>query len=234
MVKRRVEASPLPAPRVPADGMGRSMHARNGALRRACAGLAPVLALALVLPACNGTGPTAPTSPAAGSTAAPAGQRSGRQPHEISQAWIRAPLPSAGIAGGYLQLHNPGTADDRLVAIRSDAIERVEIHGMRQEDGVLRMRPYPEGVALPAGETVAFVPGGNHLMLIHPGESVVAGAQVTATLTFAHAAEQPVVFDVRDSVEEDDADAPEAGPQAAEEEGVVPDADAAESADSIP
>lgn len=231
MVKRRVEASPLPVPRVPVDGMGRLMPAGTGALRRACAGLAPVLALALVLPACNGTGPT---SPAGGSAAAPGGQRSGRQPLEISHAWIRAPLPSAGIAGGYLQLHNPGTADDRLVAIRSDAIERVEIHGMRQEDGVLRMRPYPEGVALPAGETVAFVPGGNHLMLIHPGESVVAGAQVTATLTFAHAAEQPVVFDVRDSVEEDDADAPEAGPQAAEEEGVVPDADAAETVDSIP
>lgn len=189
------------------------------------------LALAVALSACNGTGPATSSASAEGTRAAvPSVAQSGDQARTdddlvVSHAWIRAPLPSAGIAGGYLQLHNAGSVDDRLVAIRSNAIERVEIHGMRDEGGVLRMRPFPEGLALPAGGTAELAPGGYHLMLINPGDGVVAGRQINATLVFAHAPAQQILFDVRDSVQEEgEAGAPEDGPEAAEDRA-VPEAD---------
>ena len=116
---------------------------------------------------------------------------------EVSAPWSRAIPPSAPVAGGYLSIGNRGDADDRLVEVRSDAAQRVEIHEVRHEDGMARMRQLPGGLPLPAGETVELRPGGYHLMFITPGDGFVAGRQVAATLVFEHAGELPVEFEVR-------------------------------------
>ena len=116
---------------------------------------------------------------------------------EISAPWSRAIPPAAPVAAGYLSIHNRGSQDDRLVEVRSTAAARVEIHELRHEDGMARMRLLPDGLPLPAGETVELRPGGYHLMFITPGDGFVAGRQVAATLVFEHAGELPVEFEVR-------------------------------------
>ena len=116
---------------------------------------------------------------------------------EISAPWSRAIPPAAPVAAGYLSIRNRGSGDDRLVEVRSDAAARVEIHELRDEDGMARMRQLPDGLSLPAGETVELRPGGYHLMFITPADGFVAGRQVAATLVFEHAGELPVEFEVR-------------------------------------
>ena len=49
---------------------------------------------------------------------------------------------------------------------------------------MMMMRELREGLPLPAGETVALAPGGNHLMLLGVKEPLVAGDTVALTLTF--------------------------------------------------
>ena len=116
---------------------------------------------------------------------------------DVSAPWSRAIPPAAPVAAGYLSIHNRGSHDDRLVEVRSTAAARVEIHELRHEDGMARMRQLPDGLPLPAGDTVELRPGGYHLMFITPGEGFVAGSQVDATLVFERAGELAVQFEVR-------------------------------------
>jgi copper(I)-binding protein len=86
------------------------------------------------------------------------------------------------MTGCYLTLTSP-TAD-RLVSASSADANMVQIHESRIESGMMMMNELREGLALPAGETVALEPGGNHLMLMGVKEPLVAGDTVSLTLTF--------------------------------------------------
>jgi copper(I)-binding protein len=65
-------------------------------------------------------------------------------------------------------------------------------------EGMMTMREV-ESVAIPAGGTVAFEPGGYHVMLMDLAEPLEAGTTVEVTLTFANAGEIKVSAEVRSS-----------------------------------
>lgn len=115
----------------------------------------------------------------------------------IESPWARATPPGAPVAGGFLVVRNTGKADDRLVSATSPDADKVELHEMRMDGGVMRMRRMDEGLAITAGGTLALAPGGYHLMFIGPKHPFVAGQTVTATLRFEHGGERTVRFDVR-------------------------------------
>lgn len=115
----------------------------------------------------------------------------------IETPWARATPPGAPVAGGFLVVRNTGQADDRLVSATSPDAEKVELHEMRMDGGVMRMRRMDEGLAIAAGGTLSLAPGGYHLMFIGPKHPFVAGQTVTATLRFEHGGERTVRFDVR-------------------------------------
>lgn len=115
----------------------------------------------------------------------------------VASPWLRETPPGAPVAGGFLTLQNPSSDDDRLLAVESALAQRVEIHVMRDEGGVARMRELADGLPLPAGATVELQPGGHHLMFIQPQRPLQAGEQVDATLVFEHAGRVPVTFEVR-------------------------------------
>lgn len=127
-----------------------------------------------------------------------------RQDHQrfgdlaVSLPWARATPPGAPVAGAFLTVHNRGHAPDRLLGVETRAAERVEIHEVREVDGIARMRELPEGLPLPAGATVVLKPGGYHLMFIQPAPPFVAGDEVAATLVFERAGRLDVAFQVRD------------------------------------
>ena len=102
----------------------------------------------------------------------------------IGHPWARATPPQARVAGAYLSIENNGTTPDRLIGGSSSAARAVEIHSTEINDGVMRMRALPDGLDIPAGETVALAPGGYHLMLIEPVEPLQDGARVPLTLVF--------------------------------------------------
>ncbi len=116
----------------------------------------------------------------------------------IEDAWIRIPPAGAPVAGGYMVLHNPGSQDDRLLAVRSPMAERVEIHEMRMDGEVMQMRELPNGLQLAAGHTVTLGPGSTHLMFMQPRAGLAVGNEVEAVLVFERAGERTVRFQVRD------------------------------------
>ena len=116
---------------------------------------------------------------------------------QVTEAWARATPPNAPVAGGYLTINNQTSADDRLLRVESAASQRLEIHEMSHDDGVMRMRELVDGLALPAGQVTSLKPGGLHLMFIEPKQPFVAGQTVQATLVFQQAGTQTVSFEIR-------------------------------------
>ncbi len=115
---------------------------------------------------------------------------------EIGQPWSRATPSTAPSAGGFLTLANKGAAPDRLLAIQSPAAKQVEIHEMKMDGTVMRMRQLENGVALAPGQTVELKPGGYHVMFIGLKAPFMKDERVPATLVFEKAGKVDVEFAV--------------------------------------
>lgn len=116
---------------------------------------------------------------------------------EIDQPWTRATPPTAKAGGGFLTITNKGTTADRLIAARSSVSDKVEIHEMKMEGSVMRMRELDKGVEIPPGATVALKPGGYHLMFMELKAPFAKDAKVPVTLVFEKAGSIDVVLDVQ-------------------------------------
>jgi copper(I)-binding protein len=101
------------------------------------------------------------------------------------QAWARATAPQQKVGGAYVTLISP--ADDRLVGVSSPIAGRAEVHEMRMDGNVMRMREVTDGLALPAGKVVALAPGGYHIMLMDLKQPLVAGQVILMQLRFRSA-----------------------------------------------
>ncbi len=82
---------------------------------------------------------------------------------EARAAWARATVQGQTTAGAYMQLTTSERAS--LVGAESPAAASVEIHEMKMEGKVMRMRALSRLELLP-GKTTELRPGGYHLMLL--------------------------------------------------------------------
>jgi len=114
-----------------------------------------------------------------GSMAAQAGESS----LSVSDArvrWLPGDLPLAG----YFAIASHETSPLRLVGATSPAFGHVMMHRSVEEDGMRRM-VHVEGLDLAPGETLAFAPGGYHLMLMDRKQTLHPGDEVPMTLRFS-------------------------------------------------
>jgi len=98
----------------------------------------------------------------------------------VAQAWVKATVPGQKVAAAYMDLKSTESA--ALVSAASSAAGMTEVHEMKMEGGVMKMRAV-ERIALPAGKTVKLEPGGYHIMLMGLAKPLKAGDTVPITLT---------------------------------------------------
>jgi len=119
-------------------------------------------------------------------------------PLTAAAPWSRP--AAAGMTGaGFLTLTNNGRAAETLVRVESPVAARVEIHRSTLAGGVSRMEK-ARSVQAPAGGSVAFAPGGYHLMLVGLKSALKPGQKFPATLTFASGRRLPVAFTVSEGM----------------------------------
>jgi copper(I)-binding protein len=99
---------------------------------------------------------------------------------KASDAWTRATVPGQKVAGIYMQLVSERNL--RLTGARTPVAASAEVHLMRMEGGVMKMRQVPH-LDLAAGRPVALEPGGYHLMLFGLKAPLKAGDAIPVTLT---------------------------------------------------
>ncbi len=112
----------------------------------------------------------------------------------ISQPWARATPKGAPVGGGYLTITNTGSSPDRFIGGSVEFARHVEIHEMKMDNNVMKMRMLPDGLTIKPGQTVTFQPGGYHIMFTGLKAPLVKGQPVTATLRFEKAGEVKVDF----------------------------------------
>lgn len=117
---------------------------------------------------------------------------------EVGHPWSRATPAGAPVAGGFLTVTNEGKEADRLVSVGSAAADKVEVHEMTMDGGVMKMRALDKGLEIPAGAKVELKPGSYHVMFIGLKKPFVKGDMVKGTLTFEKAGKVDVEFAVED------------------------------------
>ena len=103
---------------------------------------------------------------------------------DVRDAWVRAAVPGQSGTGAFLTVQAPQGA--KLVAVKSAAAGVVEIHEMKLENDVMKMRAIP-AIDLPAGEQIKLAPGGLHLMMMDLKQPITAGQTLSFTLTLEDA-----------------------------------------------
>ncbi len=105
-------------------------------------------------------------------------------PVKVDAAWARATVQGQQGTGAFMNL--TATQATRLVSISTPVAGVAELHEMKMEGDVMKMRALP-GLDLPAGKTVQLKPGSYHLMLMDLKRPLAKDSSVPLTLRFVDA-----------------------------------------------
>jgi copper(I)-binding protein len=96
----------------------------------------------------------------------------------VDDAWVRLPAVSSRPGAAYFTIKGGADATS-LLGVSSPAAVRTELHEMKT-------MALLKDVAIAAGSTVKFEPGGKHVMLYDISPEVRAGGKIPLRLAFAN------------------------------------------------
>ena len=119
---------------------------------------------------------------------------------EVGDISIKHPYSTPSMAGGkngvvYIKsIKNAGNVLDQLLSATTQVADRVEIHEMKMDGDVMKMRPLT-GIDIPVGGEVSIAkgnPNGYHLMLMGLKKPLKEGDKFPVWLTFKKAGQVEV------------------------------------------
>jgi len=103
----------------------------------------------------------------------------------VQSAWARATVQGQKATGAFMTL--TAKTATTLVGVSTSVAGVAEVHEMKMDNNVMQMRALPDGLALPAGKSVALQPGGFHLMLMDLKLPLQKDTTIPLTLRFKDA-----------------------------------------------
>ena len=103
----------------------------------------------------------------------------------VKDAWVRTSVPGQMATGAFMKI--TARENSKLVALSSPVAGVVEVHEMKMDGGIMKMRAVEGGLDLPAGKTVELKPGGYHVMLMDLKAALPKDSTVPLTLVFKDA-----------------------------------------------
>ncbi|WP_158241451.1 copper chaperone PCu(A)C [Novosphingobium sp. TH158] len=133
--------------------------------------LAPMAAFTLALAGCSGgdNGPEVPKSTAKGVT--------------IQEARLVLPLVSGNPGAVYFNLVNEGEAPQKLMSVDVTGVEMTMVHETIDTGGVAKMQT-AQNVVVPAQGSLAFEPGGKHVMVMGLSPDLKPNTRTVLTINF--------------------------------------------------
>ena len=84
----------------------------------------------------------------------------------ITEAWAGKPVSKgAAMTAAFMCIENDGALPIQVVDVSSPVVDRIEIHRIQHQDGIVRMRQV-NSIDVAAKQQVCLKPDGLHLMLI--------------------------------------------------------------------
>ncbi len=102
----------------------------------------------------------------------------------------------ARTAGGYMKIINTGTQTDYLSLVTVDFTKVAEIHEMKMENDVMKMRKIKGGLEIPAKDFTELKHVGYHIMFMNLLKPMIEGETHEGTLYFEKAGNIKVIFTV--------------------------------------
>lgn len=115
----------------------------------------------------------------------------------VHRPWILMASQDPPMLAGYAVIENGTAAPVTVEEFTSPAFERVSLHRTVIENGQARMHPV-DTLTVPAGGRAEMSPGGMHLMLMHPGDSLAPGDRVRIDFRLADGRLLEVEFTISD------------------------------------
>lgn len=112
----------------------------------------------------------------------------------VNDAWVRATVPGQQATGMFGNL--TATQDSKLVGGSSPVAGTVEVHEMKMEGDVMKMRAIA-ALPLPAGQSVSLKPGSYHIMLMGLKKPLPDGSSVPIKLVVEDAQKKQSTIDVK-------------------------------------
>jgi len=112
----------------------------------------------------------------------------------IGHPYARATAAGQSTGGGFMKFVNAG-GNDKLLSVSAEVSKTVELHEMKMEGDVMRMRQV-DGIELQAGKTVELKPGGYHVMFVGLKAPLKAGDKFPLKLKFEKAGDVTVEVNV--------------------------------------
>lgn len=112
----------------------------------------------------------------------------------VKDAWVRAAVQQQKATGAFLQIQS--SADARLVEVQTSIASMTEIHEMKMDNNVMRMRELSY-LDLPAGKLVELKPGSFHLMLMGVKTQIKSGDVIALTLIVENKDKKREVIEVK-------------------------------------
>jgi copper(I)-binding protein len=98
----------------------------------------------------------------------------------VSNAWALATVPAQTASGAYMELNSKEGA--RLVKVESPVAGSIEMHEMKMDGNVMKMREL-KNIDIPPGKTIRLDSSGYHLMLLDLKHQLKPGTVAPLTLT---------------------------------------------------
>ncbi len=103
---------------------------------------------------------------------------------KVENAWVRTAVEGQKGTGGFMKI--TAQQDMKLVGLSSPVAGLGEVHEMKMEGDLMKMRAIPGGLDLPAGKTIELKPGGMHLMLLDLKQGLPKDTTIPVTLLFKY------------------------------------------------
>ncbi len=104
---------------------------------------------------------------------------------KVENAWVRATVPKQQATGAFMKITSVEAV--KLVAVTTVLAKTNEIHEMKMEGDVMKMRAHLNGLDIPANTTVELKSGGYHVMMMELEKTIKAGDTVPLQLQFINA-----------------------------------------------
>jgi len=102
---------------------------------------------------------------------------------EISSQHVRATPPHVKNSAAFFTITNDTNKNIKLIAVKSDIAEKVQIHNNINEDGMMKMRQV-ESIIIEANGSTSLQPGGYHVMFLGLKNDLTEGDNVELALYF--------------------------------------------------
>jgi copper(I)-binding protein len=115
---------------------------------------------------------------------------------KVSKVWTREVPGGSKVAAGFMTITNTGKEADTLIGGSIPIAGKFEVHEMKMEGGLMKMRRLEPGLVIKPGESVVLKPGSLHLMFLDLAQGPKRGTPVKGTLIFEKAGRIDVEYAV--------------------------------------